>query len=293
MHACDADAIASRLAYYHPVDKPFTPSDGARNHRSFDREGINSSYYYDFKEFLRYFDAGLSFDYRFGDNTLNPDVPAFVKSRPILSAGHKGILFKLNKLRHFRFVNDAMPFEAKKNIAVFRGACLRPHRRQFVERYAGLPNTDIGDTRPGHRGKPHWQPLMSIAEQLKHKFIISIEGNDVATNLKWIMSSNSLCFMRRPKFETWFMEGTLQPDVHYVLLRDDFADLPEKIDYYSSNADEARAIISNANCYVDQFRDQRRENLLCLLVMARYFVLSGQLPEAVDYSGAARLNTLL
>ena len=40
----------------------------------------------------------------------------------------------------------------------------------------------------------------------KHKFILCIEGNDVASNLKWVMSSNSVAVMPKPKFESWFME---------------------------------------------------------------------------------------
>ena len=69
---------------------------------------------------------------------------------------------------------------------------------------------------------------MSITEQCRYKYIMSIEGNDVATNLKWIFRSNSVCFMRKPRFETWFMEGRLQPNVHYIELKDDFSDVAEK-----------------------------------------------------------------
>lgn len=110
----DQQDIERRLDYYHPVGTAFSPTDKARNHRTFDRTGINSTYFYDFKEFLRYFDSTLRFDYRFGDNTINPEYPAFVKSRPILVDGQNGILFKLNKLRHFYFVGNDIPFEKKK-----------------------------------------------------------------------------------------------------------------------------------------------------------------------------------
>ena len=56
---------------------------------------------------------------------------------------------------------------------------------------------------------------------------MSLEGIDVATNLKWIMSSNSLCFSPKLRYETWFMEGKLVPGVHFVEVRDDFDDLAE------------------------------------------------------------------
>jgi hypothetical protein len=278
----DRAIVQKRLAYYHPVDYPFTPTAQAKSHKTFDLTGINSSYFFDFKEFLRYFDKHFRFDYLFGDNTINPIYPAFVKSRPIVAQGQNAILFKLNKLRHFSFVDTDIPFEAKKDCAVFRGACGRDHRRQFVEKYRELPRTDIGDTRKQHKNLPGWKPFMPLREQLSHKFIISIEGNDVATNLKWILSSNSLCFMRKPRFETWFMEGLLEPGKHYVLLRDDYADLEEKIDYYSTNTAEALGIIAAAQAHVAQFLDPILEKLLCVLVMQRYFHLSGQLHEQLQ-----------
>jgi hypothetical protein len=117
---------------------------------------------------------------------------------------------------------------------------------------------------------------MSIADQLKFKFVISLEGNDVATNLKWIMLSNSVCFMRKPRVESWFMEGSLIPNHHYVLLDDEFSDLEDKINYYTKHTDKAMAIIKNANQYAMQFLDTRREKLISLLVLRKYFDLSGQ-----------------
>ena len=91
------------------------------------------------------------------------------------------------------------------------------------------------------------------------------------------MASNSLCFMPRPRFETWFMEGRLEPWRHYVPLRDDCADIEEKMDYYATHTDEALEIIANAQRHVAQFKDRQRERLVSLLVARKYFELSGQL----------------
>ena len=35
--------------------------------------------------------------------------------------------------------------------------------------------------------------------------------------------------MTPPRFETWFMEGRLVPDVHYVALAEDYSDLEAKL----------------------------------------------------------------
>ncbi len=117
---------------------------------------------------------------------------------------------------------------------------------------------------------------MSLWEHLDYKFIMALEGNDVASNLKWIMSSNSLAVMPRPTCETWFMEGTLLPNVHYVEVKEDFSDFEERINYYITHPDEAEQIIKNAHQYVEQFLDKEREDLISLAVLDKYFRLSQQ-----------------
>ncbi|WP_036830286.1 glycosyl transferase family 90, partial [Photobacterium sanctipauli] len=99
---------------------------------------------------------------------------------------------------------------------------------------------------------------------------------DVATNLKWAMSSNSLCVMPKPKYETWFMEGTLKAGVHYIEVADDYSDLEEKLSYYIAHTQKAQKIITNANEYVAQFKNKEREDLISFLVLKKYFELSDQ-----------------
>jgi spore maturation protein CgeB len=83
--------------------------------------------------------------------------------------------------------------------------------------------------------------------------------------------------MPRPKYETWFMEGTLIPDHHYVCIKDDYSDLEEKLNYYIEHPDEAQRIIDNAHEFVAQFRNKRREKIISLLVLDKYFRKTGQL----------------
>ena len=112
---------------------------------------------------------------------------------------------------------------------------------------------------------------MSTEEQLHYKFILSLEGYDVATNLKWILSSNSLCFATKHRYETWFMEGRLIPNYHYVLIKDDYSDLIEKITYYTEHEEEALAIIAHAHEHVRPFLDKKHEDEVALLVLKTYF----------------------
>ncbi|WP_240455656.1 glycosyl transferase family 90 [Halomonas faecis] len=272
----EVSAICRRVQYYNRLSEPFDPSEQSRRIDAFQREK-SWSYYLDLLTLLRAFPGEYRFDHLFGDVKWVPERPALVKSRPIVSDNANAVLLKLNRVRHYYFVDDKVPFEAKHDQLVWRGACHQPHRQYFIQAFHDHPLCNVGDVHRKAQGMPWHRAFMSVPEQLNYKFILSIEGNDVATNLKWAMASNSLCFMTRPKFETWFMEGTLIPAYHYVELKDDYSDLEEKIHYYTHHPDEAKAIVRNANRYVAQFRNESRERLIGMLVLQKYFERSGQL----------------
>jgi hypothetical protein len=268
--------IKSRVEYYNKLDDGFSTSSEAVENKGFSRKGHTTSYYLDLKFLIRNFPETVEFDYVFGDVTAIPETPSFVKSRPINNINKNSILLKLDSARHYYVYPDKKNYAEKLNLIVWRGAAHQPHRKNFVKKYYDHPSCDIGCVHKKSENKPWHRPFMSISEQLNYKFILSIEGNDVATNLKWIMASNSLCFMTKPKYETWFMEGTLKPGYHYVELADDYSDLEEKIAYYLHDSDEAKRIINNANNYVKPFLNYKQEHLIGLLVMQKYFEKTGQ-----------------
>ena len=240
-----------------------------------------ATYFFDLFSTLRHFAPGLRFSYIFGDVDWEPNSPTFVKSRPIPPRGATSMatILRLNAARHYLFVPDPVPFRQKKDMIVSRNVVQQPHRRLFLEKWFGHPMVDAGqinaDCEPGNE---RWiRPYMSIPDQLGFKFVCCIEGNDVATNLKWVMASNSVAVMPRPRFETWFMEGTLQPGVHYIEIAPDYSDLIEKLNHYISHPEEAEAIIENAHRYVARFTDSRVEKATSLLTAATYFSRTGQL----------------
>lgn len=233
-------------------------------------------YYYDAMRYARWFDPRLRWVFLPGDVNTCTDVPTVVKSRPTCAGNEMSVLMKLNEVRHFIFVNDKKRWKDKKDMAVFRGGITGPrrlaNRKPFVERYFGSPMFDIGVL---NREFPQWRTeKMTIREHLDYKFIMCLEGNDVASNLKWVMSSNSIAVMPRPRCETWFMEGRLVPDYHYIEVKPDFSDVEERLRYYIGHPDEAQQIIKHAHEYVNQFRNRQRETLISLLVLDRYFGLT-------------------
>jgi hypothetical protein len=206
----------------------------------------------------------------FGDVNWIPDLPTFVKSRPIAPNNHHAVLLPMDVRRHMCFPSDPFTFTGKHARMVWRGAGYQPHRQLFLQQAQQLSCCDAGD--PGlPSDHAHYRPWLSVHQQLRFKYIISIEGNDVATNLKWIMHSNSLCVMPKPRFETWFLESRLIPGVHYAEISDDFSNLQEIFEHYEKWPEEALAIIAQAQAYTLQFLDPVSNNRLAQHVCQAYF----------------------
>jgi hypothetical protein len=235
-------------------------------------------YFFDAMNVARYFDRRLRWILKPGDVSELQTLPTILKSRPIGDDNYCSTVLNLNRVRHFLFVNDSKPWREKKDIVIFRGDVgnpkdgnVKPNRVLFMNRWFGHPLVDAAST-DYITDHPEWQKeKMTIGEHLDYKFVMSLEGNDVASNLKWIMSSNSIAVTPRLTCETWFMEGTLIPNYHYIEVKPDFSDLEERLRYYMDHPDEAEAIISHAHAYVAQFMDKKREKLISLLVLKKYF----------------------
>ena len=269
--------IRQRVDYCNRQNQPFTLSGSlppVGQAGNFKRGSHTSAYYYDLAALLRYFPAEARFAYEFGDVTHIPAQPAFVKSRPIRSDNQHSVLLKLDSVRHFYIYPDRTPFAAKRNQLVWRGAAFQEQRLRFLQQYHDHPQCDVGCVHKQSIGQPYHRSFMSVGQQLQYKYILSIEGNDVATNLKWILASRSLCFMTTPVYETWLLEGLLRPEVHYVHLQPDYSDFEEKLTFYQQHPDAAERIIRNANAYMQPFFNSRQELITSLLVMQKYFELA-------------------
>lgn len=273
----DMDVLEKRLSYYNKLKTSFEPHKESLQIGDLELPRKNKAYYFDLLEFTRYFNDAIKLTYKFGDVTKIPLWPTLVKSRPISGINENSILFKFNKIRHYTFTNDRVPYQKKRNILIGRASVKQEHRREFLRKYFNHSMCDLGQINSGTAHDEWLKNKISINDHLKYKFIWCQEGNDVASNLKWVMSSNSLAVMPKPKYETWFMEGTLLPNVHYIALKDNLSDLEEQLNYYLEHEAEALEIVKNANAYVQEFRNPKLEKALCFLVMDKYFVQSGQL----------------
>lgn len=269
----DRAEIEWRVDYYHKLTQPF---DAAAAPRVADIERKSSRYFLDLDADTKGFGPDRRLQYLFGDICHVPDAPTVVKSRPVKGCNANSVLLKLDQLRHFNWTPDPLPFRDKKPSAVWRGTPLTDARRQLVRMFYNHPTFDIGHSR---HEVDDLSPKNSLShmEQKAYKFFISLEGNDVATNLKWGMASNMLVLAPLPEYETWFMEGLLEPGKHFVALKSDFSDLEEKVAYYSKHTDEAEEIIENAHAWIAMFSDPLKERIISTLVLQKYFSLSGQM----------------
>ena len=277
------EAARNRVNHYNKLDHGFAPSPAAVPAGKIPKFG--SMYYYDLKEFARYFDRDLLIDLQFGDIAKVPKVPSIVKDRPIRDGNGNAVIMKLDKFRHFRMPRDRLSFADKRPGVVWRGDLNNSIRTRFLDAVRHLPFCDAGT--PKKTAPPEYRkPYLTIEQQKHYRYIVSLEGYDVATNLKWIMSSNSLCLMPQPTYETWFAESEVEPNVHYVPLAPDFSDLADKVAYFERHPAEAERIIAAANTYCSRFRNEKEEQAISILVLYKYFVLSGQIepdPEVWRY----------
>lgn len=279
----DNEYVADRVDYYCRFNEHRKLGPGAQTIGSLNKRSHGSTYYYDSRELLQWFDPQLEWNYVFGDVRDIPPYPSIVKTRSLGCDNSNSVLLKLDKCRHYVFLNDRKSFKEKTDRAIFRGYIgQRPNRLLFCNTFEGNSRIDVANTLSGGSifsvekipNSGNAAPRLSLYEHLDFRYIMALEGNDVASNLRWVMSSNSLAVMPKPTCESWFMEERLVPGVHYVEVSDDFSNLEAQLDYYSSHPDEAREIAQNANRYVNQFRDERRERYIGLRVLEKYFKLT-------------------
>lgn len=228
-------------------------------------------YFKDFKEIFCVFDT-YKVVCMFGDVMTHDKFNSFSKCR-LIKSPNKKVILKLNKNRHWMdFDNvdkDDIPFKNKENKIIWRGTLKTGNRSLALAKFISEninPRFDFKDVNPSNKTFK-----LSIKDQLKYKFFLSVEGNDVASNLKWTMYSNSCVLMPMPTCVTWFMEDHLRPYVHYVPILPDFSDLEEQYNWCLENLDLCERIAQNGKVYVSKFLDLKNEEIIEKKLIEEYF----------------------
>jgi len=175
---------------------------------------------------------------------------------------------------------DDMPFSAKNNKAFWRGTTTgqptrKGNRFDLVKKWFDKSEVvRVGFSfisQNKNQYKKYVKGKCDISHFLTFKYIISIEGNDKDSGLNWKLNSNSLVLMPRPRVTSWLMETTLVPNYHYILIKDDFSDLEQKVRWCNQHPQKCKQMVKNANLYMKQFADAAAEEALEAEVIHRYF----------------------
>lgn len=228
-----------------------------------------------------------------GDSASNnPNLPSVSKARKIDKEGkHSSIIWPLRLGHHFDRQFEKLlsakdtAWRLKKHAIVWRGACTGTGERNrgasqtgsrliFVQKFALRNETDskmnigmIGSCSPfGTRlEQKYFKEEMNVEKMLSYKYLLSLEGNDVATGLKWKLASSSVVFMPEPTAESFAMEGLLQPFVHYIPIQKDGSDLEKMIQWAEENDSKAKWISDQATEFMNNLwfsEKARMDNIL-------------------------------
>lgn len=220
----------------------------------------------------------------YGDDTITYNgLPTLSKVR-ILREPQKRVLMNFNEARHWgnvecvRKLRNPDGFSQKKPVVHWRGNTTRDKQRSIaVSKYFDNELCDIAFSKVCQNfklDKPEHckNKTQTIQEMLMNKYLLSIDGNDKASDINWKLACDSLVFMSSPKYESWLMESRLKPWVHYVPLEYDYSDLIDKYKWAESNPDKCIEIIKNANLFMDSnFGDIEKEKQIEQLVLKYYY----------------------
>lgn len=245
--------------------------------------GIYKNYLQYLLTYLKQLNFKLGINILVGDNRSNKNEIIFLKTRNILDK--KSIILKcFNYERHWNFdetsiLKNDIPFKDKMDKVVWRGATTgsknnKANRFTLVKKYFNkFSNINVGFTKICQNKDEYniyIKEDMKKKDLLNYKFIIMVEGNDKASGLNWVLISNSVVMMAKPTVCSWLMEDKLIPNKHYILLKDDFSDILEKLEWALSNLDKCEEIIKNAKIYMRQFMNEENENFIQNEVIKKY-----------------------
>ena len=197
----------------------------------------------------------------------------------------RGYITLFDRKRHLgnieKMLAHKIPFSQRINRAVWRGDNSGRHynpryqektaRFSFVSLY--VHNTsgyiDVGFVIDDNSNRKSTVPIgltkprMTPEEMAGHRYIVMLEGNDVASGLKWALGSGSVVLMPPPKVISFACETLLIPYYHYVPLNEDATNLLEVIQWCNSQSMNSMvSITENARIFIKGFLCEDTNNIL-------------------------------
>eukprot|EP00985_Skeletonema_marinoi_P002835 scaffold1170_cov125-Skeletonema_marinoi.AAC.9 len=216
----------------------------------------------------------------FGDRTqrIKETLPIITKARrSALSLAPQPIVWLLNKERHYKDLEDyhrnivkkgkEVPWSEKLSKVFWRGATTYNEKAgtsrldylaqwiNYDDNHTDIAFSKVVQTKTNFKReyvkKQYVRKKQSLLEMNRYKYLLSVEGNDVATGLKWMLYSNSVVFMSRPTVATWAMEDLLVPFVHYIPLANDYSNLLEMVKWANEHDEACHEISKRATEFME------------------------------------------
>jgi len=224
---------------------------------------INKDYCHDA---LSLFTTGIGVKFiisSFGDKTAdNVSLPVILKARKGTESIERsnGILWPLNINRHYAPIGEVssqdIAWQHKNNRLVWRGTDTGFENERFdqVQKYFNSIGDNIDIAFSPYVLNPESRrfsrPWITMGALLRSKYLLSLDGNDVSSGLKWMLYSNSVVLMPPPRYETWGMETLLKPYLHYIPLHRNLSNLREQLAWARDNDDKCQHISRQATAFV-------------------------------------------
>lgn len=184
----------------------------------------------------------------------------------LLEEDCRPILVGIRQMR--RWLDFWLREEAAKDAECFEIWASSYQRLVAVDMCRDIPDTDVrfipmwdGDRRAVEVAEKYLGSDVSadrldiveyLALQRQHKYVLSLPGNDVPSSLRHDLLSGCLVLMPKPFWESVWFFG-LKPNVHYIELRADLADLEERLQWCRDNDGLCREIAAAGRAFALQY----------------------------------------
>ena len=107
-------------------------------------------------------------------------------------------------------------------------------------------------------------------DHLKYKYLVDIDGNSCTyERCFWILLSNSLLLKQESQNIQWYY-GAIQPNKHYLAIKEDLSDLLQKISWAQEHDEEAQKISERATEFVYDHLSSEDTLLYMYLLLKEY-----------------------
>ncbi len=170
----DAEYLEKRVSYYIKLKEQYSTNKNFKTLANFKYIKELKNYFFDTYQYSRYFADTNKIAYAYGDVIHIPNEPAIVKSRPIAGNNENSVLLKLDKVRHFVFVNDKKEFTDKKFKLLWRGNVFPNQLSRIVllNNLYGHPLCDIGCVNDAEGFEDKKAEKLMLYEHLDYQFIL-------------------------------------------------------------------------------------------------------------------------